>query len=191
MFFFIHRKHCSLRMADVSPRSSPLRDVSRGGTSAVRRLETLACSLLFVFLSVKSCVFWTFCFHLRGLYKKGKGDEEEVFNWLKQNHEHYSGYSALRNLVLWTVYRVMLIEIYEVNQFMRHTVRVCKISTWKCQSATGIRQPYTVTTSMTKNFNPAMSPHIVMHQSHSLTRFEKSPVQKSGTIQLHFRINFI
>ena len=69
-------------------------------------------------------MFWTFCFHLRGLYKKDKGDEEEVFDWLKQNHEHCSGYSALRNLVLWTVYRVMFIEIYEINQFMRHTVSV-------------------------------------------------------------------
>ena len=28
---------CSLRTADVSPRSSPLRDVSRGGTSATQR----------------------------------------------------------------------------------------------------------------------------------------------------------
>ena len=28
---------CSLRMADVSPHSSPLRDVSRGGTSATQR----------------------------------------------------------------------------------------------------------------------------------------------------------
>ena len=27
------------------------------------------------------------------------------------------------------------------------------------------------------NFNPTMSPHIGMHQSHSLTRFEKSPVR--------------
>ena len=134
-----------------------------------------------------SCVFWTFCFHLRGLYKKGKGNEEEVFNWLKQNNRHYSGYSALRNLVLWTVYRVMFIEIYEINQFMRHTVSVWKISTWKCQRATGIRQPYTVTTSMTKNSNPTMSPHIGMHQSNSLTSFEKIPVQKSGTI--HSRKN--
>ena len=63
------------------------------------------------------------------------------------------------------------------NQSMRHTVTVGKISTRKCQRATGIRQPYTVTTSMTKNFNPTMSPHIGMHQSHSLTRFEKSPVR--------------
>ena len=110
------------------------------------------------------------------------GDEEEVFDWLKQNNGHYSGYSALRNLVLWTVYRVMFIEIYEINQFMRHTVSVWKISTWKCQRATGIRQPYTVTTSMTKNSNPTMSPHIGMHQSNSLTSFEKIPVQKSGTI---------
>lgn len=149
--------------------------------------ETLACPLLFLFLSVKSCVFWTFCFHLRGLYKKGKGNEEEVFNWLKQNNGHYSGYSALRNLVLWTVYRVMFIEIYEINQFMRHTVSVWKISTWKCRRATGIRQPYTVTTSMTKNSNPTMSPHIGMHQSNSLTSFEKIPVQKSGTI--HSRKN--
>ena len=135
------------------------------------------CPLLFVFLSVKSCVFWTFCFHLRGLYKKGKSDEDEVFDWLKQNHEHYLGYSALRNLVLWTRYRVMFLEIYEMNQSMRHTVSVWKISTRRCQRATGIRQPYTVTTSMTKNFNPTMSPHIGMHQSHSLTRFEKSPVR--------------
>ena len=30
-------ERCSLRTADVSPRSSPLRDVSRGGTSATRR----------------------------------------------------------------------------------------------------------------------------------------------------------
>lgn len=149
--------------------------------------ETLACPLLFLFLSVKSCVFWTFCFHLRGLYKKGKGNEEEVFNWLQQNNGHYSGYSALRNLVVWTVYRVMFIEIYEINQFMRHTVSVWKISTWKCQRATGIRQPYTVTTSMTKNSNPTMSPHIGMHQSNSLTSFEKIPVQKSGTI--HSRKN--
>ena len=28
---------CSLRTPDVSPRSSPLRDVSRGGTSATQR----------------------------------------------------------------------------------------------------------------------------------------------------------
>ena len=45
--------YSSLRTADVSPRSSPLRDVSRGGslsgdergeTSAVRRLSILPCS---------------------------------------------------------------------------------------------------------------------------------------------------
>ena len=30
-------ERCSLRTADVSPRSSPLRDVSRGGTSATQR----------------------------------------------------------------------------------------------------------------------------------------------------------
>ena len=67
-----------------------------------------------------------------------------------------------------------------MDQFMRHTVSVWKISTWKCQRATGIRQPYTVTTSVTKNSIPTMSPHIGMHQSHSLTRFEKSPTQNVG-----------
>ena len=30
----------------------------------------------------------------------------------------------------------MFIEIYEMNQSMRHTVSVWKISTWKCQRAT-------------------------------------------------------
>ena len=30
-------ERCGLRTADVSPRSSPLRDVSRGGTSATQR----------------------------------------------------------------------------------------------------------------------------------------------------------
>ena len=33
-------QHFSLPTADVSPRSSPLRDVSQGETSAVRRLST-------------------------------------------------------------------------------------------------------------------------------------------------------
>ena len=33
----MRNERCSLRTADVSPRSSPLRDVSRGGTSATQR----------------------------------------------------------------------------------------------------------------------------------------------------------
>ena len=32
---------CSLRMADVSPHSSPLMDVSRGGTSATQRQKSI------------------------------------------------------------------------------------------------------------------------------------------------------
>ena len=33
----MRNERCSLRTVDVSPRSSPLRDVSRGGTSATQR----------------------------------------------------------------------------------------------------------------------------------------------------------
>ena len=36
-YFLVWPVHVSLRTADVSPRSSPLRDVSRGGTSATQR----------------------------------------------------------------------------------------------------------------------------------------------------------
>ena len=37
MQVFCHRPQLSLRTPDVSPRSSPRRDVSRGGTSATQR----------------------------------------------------------------------------------------------------------------------------------------------------------
>ena len=51
----------SLRTADVSPRSSPLKDVSRGGTSATQRQKFHTDDAKFARNPVRSANWWTDC----------------------------------------------------------------------------------------------------------------------------------
>ena len=51
----------SLRTADVSPRSSPLRDVSRGGTSATQRQKFHTDDAKSARNPVRSANWWTDC----------------------------------------------------------------------------------------------------------------------------------